>query len=229
LLSKQQLLCPSHGTSWRSRLQAFPRWPSLEAKQWVNAFAERVCPDMNTRALLAIGSVVRPVERVNDVDLVFLYGTIRPPYEPHPLDVDLRIYDAREVPRLISEGHDVLSWALRFGTAICEHDDFWSTISSQWRSRAPLPNPRVADERAVKTKRILQEVSRSGDVDAAEELRLSLLTHEAWAFLLHKGVHPASRAELPAQLREVGNLALASQLAALIHKRGNPDSADAVT
>src|SRR5262249_55470324 len=132
-----------------------------------------------------------------------------------------------EVPRLISEGHDVLSWALKFGIVICEHDDFWATIRAQWYNHAPLPNPQVADERAVKTKRILEEVSRSGDVDAAEELRLSLLTHEAWAFLLRRGVHPASRAELPAQLREVGNLALASQLATLIHKRENADSVDA--
>jgi hypothetical protein len=216
VFSEEPLRCRD-APLWRSRLRAFSRWPSHEARGWVVAFAERVCPDPNTKALVAIGSFVRPVKQVNDVDLVYFYASQRPPYEAHPLDVDLRIYDAKKIPSMITAGHDVLSWAIRFGRVICEHDRFWSDLCSQWNNRIPLPDPRAAEKRAEKTARILQQVSSGGDVDAAEEIRLSLLTHKAWAYLLRQGVHPRSRPELPAQLREAQNFQLATELEALIH------------
>jgi hypothetical protein len=51
-----------------------------------------------------------------------------------------------------------------------------------------------------------------GDADAVREQAVSYLTHLARAELLNAGVYPASRPELPEQLREIGDDDLAGRL-----------------
>ena len=58
-----------------------------------------------------------------------------------------------------------------------------------------------------------------GDEDAFDELQVSYLTHRAWARLAGAGVHPASRPELPAQLRSVGETSLAADLEEALSQR----------
>ena len=55
-----------------------------------------------------------------------------------------------------------------------------------------------------------------GDVDAALEQAISYLTHLAWADLLERGIFPASRRELPGQLRAIDSQRLADCLEGLL-------------
>jgi hypothetical protein len=58
-----------------------------------------------------------------------------------------------------------------------------------------------------------------GDEDAAQEQRLVALTQEARAKLIRQGVYPASRPELPDQLRSLKENALAEKLDRALRER----------
>jgi hypothetical protein len=62
----------------------------------------------------------------------------------------------------------------------------------------------------------MRDLLQIGDADAAREQALSYLTHLARAELLEKGVYPASRPELPEQLRKIGDHHLARRLDCLL-------------
>lgn len=203
----------------RFRLEALRSWPSTATKRWVVSFAERVCKDSNTAALLAIGSIVRRATPVNDVDLVYIFRSSRPQFRTHPLDVDIRVYAGRDLGDLLSTGHDLLSWCLRFGYLICEHNHFWTSLMRSWEGRVPLPNPAIAEQRAARAEQRYKQLVELGDFDAAHDQLVSLLTHKAWAALLRRDVHPASRPELPGQLRSLGEHSLASLLERTLKER----------
>jgi hypothetical protein len=65
-----------------------------------------------------------------------------------------------------------------------------------------------------------------GDSDAAHEQLVTLLTHRAWASLLRNNVHPASRPELPDQLRSVGEQSLANSLEQALRERAKRANED---
>ena len=193
-------------------LRRLRAWPSAIARHWVSSFAKKVCADDNTLALVAIGSLVRNVAAAQDVDLVYIYKSKPPDVFEHPLDVDVRVYDGGEVPGLIAGGHDLLGWAMRYGVLICEHDEYWSRLGAKWHDGTPLPDPAIAETRASRAEAFYRELRRLGDRDAAQEQLVSLLTHRAWARLLRAGVYPASRPELGAQLRGIGDRSLARKI-----------------
>jgi len=195
-----------------SALRDLRAWPSAAAQRWVSGFASKICADNNTQALIAIGSIVRPVPSVQDVDLLYVYKSHRPDFADHPVDVDVRAYDAREVSDLVAAGHDLLGWALRYGRVICEHERYWTQLKAQWKNNARLPDPEIAEKRATKAKALYHDLRQLGDLDAAQEQLVSLLTHKAWARLLRAGIYPASRPELAGQLRAVGDTPLAAEL-----------------
>ena len=58
-----------------------------------------------------------------------------------------------------------------------------------------------------------------GDEDGFNELNVTYLSHRARARLATAGVHPASRPELPGQLRELGEVDLADSLEAALATR----------
>ena len=202
-----------------SMLRCLRIWPSPDARRWVSSFATKVCADPNTLALVAIGSIVRDVTVVQDVDLVYIYRSHPPDVSGHPLDVDVRVYDGGEVPDLIAGGHDLLGWAMRYGVLICEHDGCWTRLKAKWRGGPPLPDPRIAETRAVRAEAFYRDFSQIGDRDAAQEQLVSLLTHRAWARLLRAGVYPASRPELAEQLRGIGDRSLAKRIDRLLGQR----------
>lgn len=200
-------------------------WPNSEAKAWTLQFARRACCSSDTAALLLIGSLARQRVRAHDVDLVYLYKRTKPRID-HPIDIDIRFYSSDEVPKLINEGHDLLTWALRFGRLICEHDAFWSALHEHWKGRIPLSSPEVAQERARKVRRLYAELLEVGDLEAANEQLMSLLTHTAWATLLKKGIPPTSRPELPSQLRQIDENDLAATIEEQLRARAVADEAD---
>jgi hypothetical protein len=186
----------------------------------VISFADQICADSNTAALVLIGSAARGFEKPNDIDLLYIYEHHRPLCSDHPLDVDIRLYAADEIVTRLRSSQDLLSWSLRFGRLVCERKDYWKRLGASFAD-LPLPDPEVAEERARQAERIHDELCRVGDLAAADEQLLTFLTHRAWACLLRAAVHPASRPELPAQLRTVGHSALALRLEDALGRRAS--------
>jgi hypothetical protein len=166
-----------------------------------------------------MGSIARPVEKVNDVDLLYIYEVENVHFPRRPIDVDLRAYSREQVPGLIAEGHELLGWAIQFGCVICQKDLYWNRLRAEWLTKLPFPDPEVARKRARKAYEHYREFSEMGDIDAAAEQRLTALTHEARSRLLEHGVYPKSRPELPEQLRDIGEHEMAGRLDGALRKR----------
>lgn len=195
------------------------RWPSDDAHAWVVAFAHDVCSATTTEALVLIGSIARPVQQVGDIDLLYVYRGEPVDFRDHPIDVDIRAYTKEEFLDRLSKRHDVITWALRFGRVVCQRDQFWTALVDSFAGHLPLPRPEVAQDRAKRAFAVYQRLLEIGDKKAALEQRISWLTHRAWERLLRAQIHPASRPELPQQLRAIQEALLAADLEAALVER----------
>ncbi|MBI3210690.1 MAG: hypothetical protein HYZ37_17535 [Candidatus Solibacter usitatus] len=200
------------GTVMDNALSGILRWPTDESKQWVAQFLNLAHADSNIVAVIAIGSAVRPNVPSADVDLLVIAEDPVLHTGNRPLEVDLRAYAVAEANQQIANGNDMLGWAIKFGRLLFQRDRYWTKVVESWRHRLPLPSAELARERAAGSHRRLATVSEFGDADAAREQAGAYLTHLARAALLENGVYPASRPELPSQLRKVGKHQLADWL-----------------
>ncbi len=207
-----------------ARTQVIRHWPSEEAREWTERFLEKTCNDPEVLAVVAFGSAVRRVSYSADLDLLYIYRSEDPRVDSPPLDIDVRGYDQAGVEERIEAGHDLLCWTLRYGRVICEREGFWTDLQSRWLRRLPMPSAERAEERAARSRKLYEDLHAAGDADAAAEQWLSWLTHQARAALIRAGVFPASRPELPEQLRAVGEISLAEALDAALTARqsGSP-------
>lgn len=193
------------------------RWPTLRSKLWVSEFLNSAEDDKNILSIIAVGSAVRPSVPSVDVDLIVI--SLQPSLVNRnpPIEVDLRAYSSLDVNRKIEDRHDMLIWTVRFGIVLYQRDFFWDRIVNSWRNRLPLPSVELAFTRARASYRRLSKMKHLGDEDAMMEQSLALFTHLARIALLQKGIFPASRPELPGQLREIGDADLAEPLNRLYH------------
>lgn len=200
------------------------QWPSEEARKWTERFLERMCSHPEVLAVVAFGSAVRRVSSSADLDLLYIYRSKDPRVDSPPLDVDVRGYDQAAVEELIEAGHDLLCWTLKYGRVICECEGFWTDLRRRWLRRLPMPSAELAEERAARSRKLYEDLHAAGDADAAAEQWLSWLTHKARAALIRAGVFPASRPELPEQLRAIGESSVADALDAALTARqsGSP-------
>ena len=192
------------------------RWPTEASMQWTESFLDSARDDLSIAAVVAIGSAVRQNAVTADLDLVVICREPLNVSRSRPMEVDLRVYQADEVDRLIAEGHDVLGWAVRYGQVLFQRAGFWDMTLRRWKDELPLPTPEVPRVRARETRRRFLNVLEIGDIDAALEQAVSYLTHLAWGELLEAGIFPASRRELPSQLRAVESHRLANSLEGLL-------------
>ena len=192
------------------------RWPTEASMQWTESFLDLARDDLSITAVIAIGSAVRPNAATADLDLVVISRERLNLTGSRPMEVDLRVYRADDVDRLIAEGHDVLGWAIKFGKVVFQRSGFWDMTLSRWKNDLPLPSPEIPRVRARETRRRFLNVLEIGDVDAALEQAISYFTHLAWADLLERGIFPASRRELPSQLRDIDSQILADSLESLL-------------
>ncbi len=209
---------PVHGRSVR-KLEFVRDWPSLNAKRWTEAFVEATCSDPSLAAVVLLGSAVRSVKQVNDIDILYIFKHKEITCPRRPIDIDLRKYSQEEVRCLLAEGNDLLGWALHFGHLICERERYWASLRKEWLKKLPLPDPEVAMGRARKAGELYRTFREMGDVDAAQEQLLTQLTHEARALLLSKGIYPKSRPELPEQLSSIAEHELAHSLSQALSER----------
>jgi hypothetical protein len=199
-----------------NRLAGILRWPTERAKRWVHDFLHSVESDVNVLAVIAMGSSVRPGVPSIDLDLVVICqesANVR--YCP-PMEVDVRKFDAADVRQEIRSGNDLLGWCIKFGVVLFERSGLWTKILKDYSKNLPLPSAEVARERAEVIKSRVQELLEIGDCQAALEQEISYYTHVARATLIEHGVYPASRPELPTQLRDIGEMQLADEFSRIL-------------
>jgi len=195
------------------------RWPSSEAKEWTIPFVSSVCFDPTVLAVVAFGAAARTDKFTADVDLLVVYEGRRPVVKQQPMDVDIRWYERSQTEKLIRDGQELLGWVLQFGELLCEKDAYWTSLRKIWVGKMPFPSAVVADARVERAWRLYDELAAMGDEDAADEQYLVALTQQARAALIRSRVYPASRPELPSQLRSIHELGLADQLDAALEHR----------
>ena len=202
-------------------LDAVRSWPSSRARLWTIDAVALARQDAAIQAIVASGSAVREVANSDDLDLVLVYSKRRPSLPRPPIGVDLQQHEEAEVPQKLEDGHDFLSWAVRFGRPLFEREQWWSRLRADWNDRLSLPSAAEARKRAHRAQQLHQEMQSLGDHDAATENYIAMLTHLARAALSDAGVLPRSRPELADQLRGIGEQPLADRLAyALAHRYG---------
>ena len=197
------------------------RWPSARSKAWFTAFLERAQLDPNVISVIATGSSVRPGVVSEDLDVIVLCHDASALVEKAPMEIDLRKVDFDRLEEKAENGHNLISWAVRFGQPLLDNDHAWEDIVQRWKSRLPLPDPRVSMDRAKAVRKRMEEMREIGDEKAFADLRVSYLTHRARACLAKAEVYPQSRPELPRQLRELGEIQLAEELEAILWEREN--------
>jgi len=202
-----------------SLLTAVQRWPDNAARDWTLGAVEQAMFEEAIKAIIATGSSVRDVEFSDDLDLVFVYKHSRPATPRPPISIDLRGYGEAQVARKLAEGHDYLSWTVRFGQILFERECWWTRLRADWNDRLCLPSVADARTRAEKAECLSKELREAGDEEGANELQWSSLTNICRAELIRARVFPKSRPELDGQLREIGRHELADQLASGLERR----------
>ena len=191
--------------------RTFLRWPTRRSKEWLARFLAEASHEPDILAVVAIGSGVRPGVKSNDLDLVVV-RTGPPARVDAPIEVDLRHFQAEEIDLKVQEGNDLLGWAAIFGIPLVDKDRFWTRFVDRHRGRIPMPSAQVARDRAQKAQTHVERLLDTGDEEAAAEQLVSMLTHLARAALVETGTYPASRPELPGQLRARGEHEIADAL-----------------
>lgn len=204
-------------------------WPTTRARQWLDSFLDRARSDANVLVVVGIGSSVRPGFSADDLDLVVLCRDCTRLSEKPPIEVDLRCFDWDRVDEELRRARDMLVWSVRFGKTLYDPDDRWDGLTSRWQGRLPLPDAAEATRRAEVTRAQMESMRAVGDTDAGNDLNLSYLTHLARARLSEAGLFPASRPELPTQLRGIGQQDLAAALAQALALRASQRMAATTT
>ena len=196
------------------------RWPTGRARQWLSSFLDRARRDPNIVAVVGVGSSVRLGVASDDLDVVVLCRDTERFRERAPIEVDLRRIGIDCVDESIRARRDLVIWAVRFGRPLFDRENIWADIVRNWQGHLPVPNSAVSLQRARTALERMEEMRDIGDKNAFDELQISYLTHRAWARLTSAEVYPASRPELPGQLRSIGESSLADELDAALSERG---------
>lgn len=186
-----------------TRFKMIRRWIG-GSKKWVSSFLDSVKSNGAIVAVVVLGSVIRErSHRRSDFDLLVIYRGKRPVIKA-PLEVDIRFVAADQIEEQILQGQEIVCWGLQFGAALYDPEHLWQRLQKTWAGRVPFPSPEEAHSRAEAALSRGVELLQLGDESAADDLLLSALTQLARERLIKSGVFPASRPELPTQLRELG-------------------------
>jgi hypothetical protein len=166
-------------------------------------------------ALLLTGSTARGTRTaISDLD----YHLVGEPVATDDLsgELDLHVVSPALLNLRLREGDDFTHWSLRFGCVVFDDGIIRDSIRLVAEQRL-WPDPARKKQQARKSLGIARAMVESGDHDAAvEQVRTALSLIARWR-LLEDGQFPLTRAELPAQLEELGHTGLAIDLDATIH------------
>lgn len=171
-------------------------------------------------AVALTGSTVRR-RRTATSDLDLHVVGRRPSLAGVEVDVDVYATTSDVLLARLRGGDDYVQWTLRFGCVLFDTGVLRAAaqelvVSARW------PSPERKLEQARRMLVLAERVVASGDVEAAAEEVKRVLTAVARWRLLSAGAFPLSRAELPGQLRVVGEPDVAAAL-----ERCVGDAADA--
>lgn len=185
-----------------NQLKVVRRWVG-NSEDWVKRFLDEAHAVRSVVCVVAMGSAVRDRgHRRSDLDLLVLFRGKRPSLKP-PLEVDIRLYPVETVEEHLAAGHEVLGWAMKFGTAIYDPEGAWELLQIKFGGRVQLPSATEATDRARKSLAQAREMLQIGDESAADDLILAGLTQLVRERLIQGHVFPSSRPELPSQLRAI--------------------------
>ncbi|MGQ0815957.1 MAG: hypothetical protein ACT4O1_16120 [Gemmatimonadota bacterium] len=200
-------------------MAAVRHWPSDIAMAESRRIVTTLCECPTVHAVVVFGSAVRCDVKSFDLDLLYVYDGQKPTDLRPRMEIDLRGYSRSKVEGLVSAGHDLLCWSLKFGKVVCERNNYWTDLQAHWLPVLPFPSDAEAQNRAAKAWELFSDLLDAKDFEAALEQYVTYLTHIARAALICAGVYPASRPELPNQLRSIKQLALATQLENALRRR----------
>jgi len=166
-------------------------------------------------ALILSGSTARGRRTaISDLDYHLVGARVR----TNDLSLELDVHFLSQ-PQLESEllaGDDFVQWSLRFGCIVFD-DGAVRRALRLMAERQPWPNVERKRSHAAKSLELAHRFVATGDQEGALVQVRTALSLAARARLLSAGVFPLSRAELPAQLRELGLASGAADLAKAIY------------
>ncbi len=166
-------------------------------------------------ALILSGSTARGRRTaISDLDYHLVGARVRT--NDLSLELDVHFLSQSQLESELLAGDDFVQWSLRFGCIVL--DD--GTVRRALRlmaERQPWPDVERKRSHAAKSLELAHRFVGTGDEDGALVQVRTALSLAARARLLSAGVFPLSRAELPAQLRELGLAAGAHALASTIY------------
>lgn len=179
-------------------------WWIGKSREWTESFLDRLESMPVVKCVVLLGSTIRQrIHQRSDFDLLIVYeGDHRPRFNA-PIEVDIRRYSVQELYRKLEERDDILCWALKYGVVVFDPDHVWQRLVAKVGDNVPLPSLDDAESRGRRSLKRAVEMLESRDEDAADDLVLAALTQIARRRLIAAGVFPASRPELPSQLREL--------------------------
>ena len=183
-------------------IEAVRRWVG-NSESWLKGFLADAPNMSSVVSVVAMGSAVRDrMHRRSDFDLVVLYRCRRPSLKA-PMEVDIRMYPLAAAEEQLAGGHEVLCCAMKFGIALYDPDGAWKSLCAKFGDRVPLPSAADAAKRAEQSLMRAREMLSVGDDAAADDLILAGATQLVRERLIKSQVFPASRPELPGQLRAI--------------------------
>jgi predicted nucleotidyltransferase len=184
----------------KKRFDVIRRWAG-DSESWLVSFLETVSGNPSIVSVVVMGSAVRDRgHRRSDLDILIVYRNERPSLQ-QPLEVDIRMYAIHTAEKQLAAGHEILGWAMKFGTPLYDPDCVWKSLQLKFGDNVPLPSAREARRRAEQSLSQAHEMLSVGDDSAADDLILAGATQLVRERLINNHVFPASRPELPDQLR----------------------------
>lgn len=163
----------------------------------------------SSMAVILVGSRARNATTpTSDIDIVTV--GMDPP-RPAPPRIQVVALSEEDLRCRLEDGDDFTQWALRLGSPLAGRA-YWRRLREELLAHASWPDHERKLRHAVVRLAFAEELASMGDTSAAlEELRFAL-SHLARAHLLQRRIFPLSRAELPRQLRSIGQRELAEAL-----------------
>jgi len=212
-------LAPLDAELWASRLLADRRRAARHQSAELAAITAAVESRSRRRdavALVLTGSTARGARSaVSDLDYHVIGA--RPSIEGLPAEIDLYCDEPEELVAKLERGDDFAHWTVRHGCVLFDAGVLFEA-AAQAADRDLWPDPERKLRQARQTLDFAERLLASGDHAAAlEQVRGALSLTARWWLLAHD-VFPLARAELPAQLRDLHQPALARALEEAIHE-----------
>lgn len=163
-------------------------------------------------ALVLLGSVARGkrTRMWSDLDLL----AVEAPYIEAPPSVHFIQLDRSELLERAARRDDFPQWAFRYGEPLFG-ENRWREFAATALASLPWPDPLKKFQQAQDRLKVADALVEVTDFTSAQKEAIYAASHTARALLLSCGRFPLSRPELPAQLRQVGQLQAAGVLTGL--------------